>query len=74
MKSKKKNIKLIKHLLSKNEQDIKDFKNSKKAREDTHLATQDDVNKLKFRHTIYLVINIVLLLVSVGILVYVYRK
>tara|TARA_B100000242_G_scaffold294084_1_gene274644 strand:+ start:200 stop:661 length:462 start_codon:yes stop_codon:yes gene_type:complete len=72
--AKEKEYQTNKALISKNEQDIKDFKNSKKAREDTHLSTLDDVNKLKLRHTIYLVINIVLLLISVGILVYVYRK
>lgn len=60
--------------IEKTEQDVKDYSNSKKAREDTHLSTQDDVTNLKFRHNIYLVINIILLLVSAGILVYVYRK
>lgn len=71
---KKNEYRTNKELISKNEQDIKDFKNSKKARSDTHLSTLDDVKKLKLRHTIYLVINVVLLLISVGILVYVYRK
>lgn len=56
------------------EQDIKDFGNSKKAREDSHLSTLQDVENLNFRHNVYLVINVVLLLVSVGLLVYVYRK
>jgi hypothetical protein len=63
-----------KESISKHEQDIKDFSNSKKAREDTHLSTLDDVKRVRLLHNIYLVINILLLLVSVGILVYVYRK
>lgn len=59
---------------TKHELDIKDFGNSKKAREDSHLYTLQDVKNLKFRHNIYLVINVLLLLVSVGLLVYIYRK
>lgn len=60
--------------ISKHEQDIKDFTNSKKAREDTHYSTLDDVKRVRLLHNVYLVINILLLLVCVGMLVYVYRK
>jgi len=74
LEEKKDEHKKNKETIAKHEQDIKDFGNSKKAREDSHLSTLQDVKNLKFRHNVYLVINVLLLLISVGLLVYVYRK
>tara|TARA_Y100000389_G_C17402654_1_gene486222 strand:- start:540 stop:1001 length:462 start_codon:yes stop_codon:yes gene_type:complete len=74
LEDKNEEYKKNKQNIAKHEQDIKDFSNSKKAREDSHLSTLQDVKNLKFRHNVYLVINVLLLLVSVGLLVYVYRK
>lgn len=74
LEEKKEEHKKNKDTIAKHEQDIKDFSNSKKAREDSHLSTLQDVKNLNFRHNVYLVINVLLLLVSVGLLVYVYRK
>lgn len=74
LEDKNEEYKKNKQNIAKYEQDIKDFSNSKKAREDSHLSTLQDVKNLKFRHNVYLVINVLLLLVSVGLLVYVYRK
>jgi len=63
-----------KKAIVKAEQAIKDFTNSSKAREDSFKSTQSDVKNLKYRHTVYLVMNIILLLVSAGVLVQAYRK